>query len=126
MKKVVRNMLIIIIVLIISSAIYITWDNQRIKVVEQTVEINELSSELEGFSILQITDLHEKTFGSNQEKLIESINGLDYDAIVFTGDMLNGSDSKNFEPFYTLIEGIENKDFAFYVPGNADPEKLLY
>nr|WP_256522475.1 metallophosphoesterase [Halobacillus sp. A5] len=115
-------MLIIIIVLVISSAIYIIWDNQQIKLVKQTVEIEELPSDLEGFSILQITDLHEKIFGGNQAKLIESINELDYDAIVFTGDMLNGADSKNYEPFYTLIEGIENKDFAFYVPGNADPE----
>ncbi|MFG6149927.1 metallophosphoesterase [Halobacillus sp. B23F22_1] len=122
MKKVVRKMLMIVTVLILVSAIYLIWDNQRVKVVEQTVEIQDLASELEGLTILQITDLHEKNFGQNQEKIIQSINRLEYDVIVFTGDMLNGEDSTNYKPFYNLIEGIDNKEFALYVPGNADPE----
>ncbi|MFC7322744.1 metallophosphoesterase [Halobacillus campisalis] len=125
MKKVVRKMIFGIVILATAITTYTIWDNQRIKVVEQTVAIENLPIELEGVSILQITDLHEKVFGTEQEKLIKAINSVDYDVIAFTGDMLNGTDSRHYESFYTLLEGIENKKHALYVPGNADPESYF-
>ncbi|MCT1904346.1 metallophosphoesterase [Oceanobacillus sojae] len=83
--------------------------------------MDHLPEQLEGFRILQISDLHEKQFGENQKRLIESINSIDYDAIVFTGDMLDDTESTNYDSFYTLIEGIDNKENALYIPGNTDP-----
>ncbi len=83
--------------------------------------MDHLPEQLEGFRILQISDLHEKQFGENQKRLIESINSIDYDAIIFTGDMLDDTESTNYDSFYTLIEGIDNKENALYIPGNTDP-----
>ncbi len=100
---------------------YTVWDNQRITVAKQDIIIKHLPKELEGFSIVQITDLHEKEFGENQERLINAINSIHYDAIVFTGDMMKNN-SENAVPFYTLIEGIENKQHALFVHGNTDPK----
>lgn len=100
---------------------YTFWDNQRITIAKQDVIIEDLPKELEGFSIVQITDLHEKEFGKNQKRLINAINSIPYDAIVFTGDMMKNN-SKNAVPFYTLIEGIENKQHALFVSGNTDPK----
>lgn len=109
-------------ILSIVLAGYTIWDNNRFILVEQTIKIDRLPGEFEGFKILQVTDLHEKEFGSRQKKLIEAINKIDYDAIVFTGDMLDGEKSKNFDSFFRLIEGIKNKEHALYIKGNADPE----
>ena len=100
---------------------YTVWDNQRITIAKQDIIIKDLPKELEGLSIVQITDLHEKEFGENQERLINAINSIHYDAIVFTGDMMKNN-SKNAVPFYTLIEGIENKQHALFVSGNTDPK----
>lgn len=111
-----------LLLVVIILAVYTLWDNNRITVAEQEIEIDNLPKQLEGFKILQITDLHEKVFGKNQKKIIDKVNSINYDAIVFTGDMLDGVKSTNYEPFYTLIEGIHNKEYAWYVPGNADPE----
>ncbi|WP_404452369.1 metallophosphoesterase [Virgibacillus necropolis] len=111
----------VIFLLLIVLVVYIFWDNNRITVAEQEILIDELPEQLEGFTILQISDLHEKVFGENQEELIDAINSVDYDAIVFTGDMLDGVDSENYIPFYKILEGITNKENAWYVPGNADP-----
>lgn len=108
--------------MIIALVSYIFWDNNRIKLVEQDVEIHQLPEQLQGFRILQISDLHEKEFGDNQQRLIEAINSLDYDAIVFTGDMLDSTESDNYAAFYHLIEGINNKENAWFVPGNTDPD----
>lgn len=90
--------------------------------VKEDIVIETLPEEFEGFKILQISDLHEEEFGNNQEKLLDAINSVDYDAIVFTGDLLNGLESKNYESFYTLLDGINNKENALFTPGNTDPE----
>lgn len=122
MRKIKARILLSISFMFLVILVYTVWDNNRIIIVRQEIEIDHLPKQLEGFRILQISDLHEKQFDDNQKKLIESINSINYDAIVFTGDMLDDIESTNYDSFYTLIEGINNKENALYVPGNTDPE----
>lgn len=122
MKKTRAKLVGVFLFLIVSLSIYTIYDNNRVTIVEQEVVIEDLPKELVGFSILQVSDLHEKSFGENQEKLIEKINSLSYDAIVFTGDMLKRPTSTNYQPFYQLLDGIQHKENAWFVPGNTDPE----
>lgn len=121
LKKIGGKILAVFLLLLIVLVCYTFWDNNRVTVTEQEIMIDELPERLEGFTILQISDLHEKQFGKNQKRLIDAINSIDYDAIVFTGDMLDEVNSENFTPFYKILEGITNKENAWYVPGNADP-----
>ncbi|WP_165769022.1 metallophosphoesterase [Virgibacillus profundi] len=122
MRKVVGRIIVGILIVVIVFVIYTLWDNNRITIAEQEINIDNLPYQLEDFRILQITDLHEKQFGKNQKRLIDTINSIEYDAIVFTGDMLDGVQSTNYQPFYSLLEGIDKKENAWYVPGNADPD----
>ena len=115
------GLLFVFVVLIL----YTIWDNNRIIVVEQEIEIEDLPSELEGFTILQVTDLHEKEFGKLQKRLISKINHVPYDVIVFTGDLLDSSTSTNYQPVYDLLDGVHNKEHALYVGGNADPSNYI-
>ncbi|MDF2859197.1 MAG: hypothetical protein K0Q87_5048, partial [Neobacillus sp.] len=84
--------------LLVVLVVYTIWDNNRIIIVEQKIIINDLPESLEDFKILQVTDLHEREFGKDQKRLIKSINSIDYEVIIFTGDMLENSDSKNYKP----------------------------
>ncbi|SFD66568.1 hypothetical protein SAMN05216238_10358 [Lentibacillus persicus] len=121
MIKVSFKLLAVFLVLVLCLVLYALWDNNRITTAEQAVVIEELPEQLEGFIILQVSDLHEKMFGSNQKRLVDVINAAEYDAIVFTGDMLDSTESKNEASFYSLLEGIDNKQNAWFVPGNTDP-----
>lgn len=112
----------LIILFICALVIYLIWDNNRITITKQNILVDHLPKEFEGYKILQITDLHSKEFGKNQSRLLKSINSTDYDAIVFTGDMILKSQITNIKPFYQLLEGIQNKENAIYIPGNEDPE----
>ncbi|UPM54151.1 metallophosphoesterase [Gottfriedia acidiceleris] len=112
----------LIILFICALVIYIILDNNRITIAKQDVLVDHLSKEFEGYKILQITDLHGKEFGKNQSRLLKSINSINYDAIVFTGDMVLKSQSTNIKPFYQLLDGLKNKENAIYIPGNEDPE----
>lgn len=113
---------IFIIVGLCMLAIYTIWDNNRITIVKQDIVMDGLPNELEGFTILQIADLHEKEFGENQSSLIEAINSQYYDVIVFTGDMLRNKNRTDYTSFYSLLDGIEKKDVAYFVSGNTDPD----
>ncbi|WP_430509958.1 metallophosphoesterase [Gottfriedia solisilvae] len=115
----------ITIALVVLSSIlivYTVWDNSRIILINQNNVVDHLPSDLEDFKILQVTDLHGKEFGKNQSQILKKINSLDYDAIVFTGDMLDHRKNNRFQPFYQLLDGIHNKENAIFIPGNEDPE----
>ncbi|NJP38790.1 metallophosphoesterase [Alkalicoccus luteus] len=99
--------------------------NAHIQVVKETLYIDGLPEAFEGFTLLQITDLHEQTFGSRQDKLTEVINELDYDMPIFTGDLLDDEYSTNTQPVYDLIEGMHNLNDALFVGGNTDPDAFL-
>lgn len=121
-KKISKRFLLCFLFLFLLLTFYTVWDNNRVIIVKEEVKIENLPKGLEGFKIVQVTDLHEKEFGNNQKQLILAINSIDYDAIVFTGDMLDGDKSKNYKPFYSLLEGLRNKRNALFVPGNSDPK----
>lgn len=121
MKKFLLKFSVSLLVIFGSLVIYTFWDNNRTKVVEQDVIIDHLPTQLEDFTIIQITDLHEKEFGKNQKRLIKKLNKIDYDVLVLTGDILDGIDSTNYESVYAILEGINNKENIFFVPGNSDP-----
>lgn len=123
MKKILKIVFAVIFIIIILVVAYNVYDNNRIKVVEQTVNINELPSEFEDFKILQISDLHGKTFGENQDKLVNLINSIDYDIIAITGDMAS-QHTEDIQPFIDMLDGIVNKDYVFYVQGNVDKEAI--
>lgn len=118
-KKNLSRVLIIpsIILAFILLTFYTIWDNNRVVIVTQEVKIKDLPAEFEGFTILQLSDLHGKEFGGQQQKLVSMINSLDYDLLAITGDMSEEDD----QPFFDLLDGIENKEYAYYATGNWGP-----
>lgn len=123
MKNKFRAMMLIIVCIMVGIIIYNLINNYSVKVVTTEVEVENLPEEFEGFTILQLADLHSKNFGKNQERLTSVINELKFDIVSITGDMQNRQD-KNAEPFINLINKIDNKENIFYTPGNHGP--LVY
>jgi len=121
-------LILILFFCVLSTVIYTNIDNQRFIIVEESIAVAELPVSFNGFKILQISDLHGKYFGVKQADLIEAINSIDYDMIVFTGDMINEKSKVNPEQsagaILDLIDGIVNKDAMFWVDGNWGPFTL--
>ncbi|MEQ8201168.1 MAG: metallophosphoesterase [Syntrophomonadaceae bacterium] len=108
----------IFLAVVIAILAYNFYDNNRIIVKEESVSIPNLPASFEGFTILQISDLHGKSFGPGQASLTARINSLDYDLLALTGDMETPAES--FEPFIALLDGIQDKTNLIYVNGNFD------
>ena len=115
--------LVVIILLAATSVLYNIYDNNRFVIVEQNVMVNELPEEFDGYRILQISDLHGKYFGENQSDLLATINALDFDCIILTGDMNKSeeSDLSSSQAVFDLLNGLENKDTVLWVDGNTGP-----
>jgi predicted MPP superfamily phosphohydrolase len=102
---------------------YTVYDNARFTVTRQEVVVPGLPEAFNGFTILQVSDLHSTEFGGNESNLIAAINGLSYDLIAFTGDM---QDRKgNLQPFLDLVRGIRHDGRPMlFVSGNSGPEDV--
>ena len=114
---------ITILSVILIIVIYNVFDNNRIKVVEQEVKVVDLPEEFEGFKILQIADLHGKTFGKNQKRLLKKMNAIDYDMIAICGDMMD-KHTEDTKPFFDILDGLENKENIVYVKGDTGLEAI--
>lgn len=109
----------IIIVFLVSIIVYTIWDNGRVVVDNVTMSSKNLPSKFDGYRILQISDLHAKSFGDKQEDLIKLINKQEYDLLLFTGDYIEDN-NPNLQPLEDLLKGLPKKGEKYFVLGNAD------
>lgn len=70
-------------------------------------------------SIVQLSDLHCKRFGPNNEKLIERIRQLAPDVIVITGDMIHKWDAKAAS-YVDALAALEQVAPVYAIPGNHE------
>ena len=124
MTKFFKRLALVILSVILIVVVYSIFDNNRIKVVEQQIVIDDLPEEFEGFKILQIADLHGKTFGKNQKRLLKKMNAIDYDMIAICGDMMD-KHTEDTKPFFDILDGLENKENIFYVKGDTGLEAVI-
>lgn len=109
--------------LIVAAVLYNAYDNARVIVVEQTVVIQDLPEEFDGYRILQLSDLHGRYFGEAQSKLLAAVNGTQYDCLLLTGDMnqYETSDSASSQAVFDLLNGLKDREAVFWVDGNTGP-----
>ncbi len=108
--------------------IFCCWQNNMLTVSEYTYSSPKVAEELDGFRIVQISDLHNKNFGN---RLVNKITELNPDIIVITGDIADS----NYTDIDTALEFAEKSvEIApsYYVTGNheywleiPEREKLL-
>ncbi len=81
-----------------------------------------LPQTFDGYRIVQFSDAHVGTWGRDTSfvsKLVDEINSLKPDLIVFTGDIVNRETSE-MEPFLGVLSGLKAPDGVYSVLGNHD------
>lgn len=95
---------------------------QRLKVNEVMLEFENLPMAFDGYRIVQLSDLH---LGSQNKKstfirkLVNKVNLLNADTIVFTGDLVNKSADESI-PFIPILSSFVAKDGVYAILGNHD------
>ena len=87
------------------------------------INIKDLPKSLEGFNIVQISDIHlGPTVGKTQLKwIVDQINSLHPDMVVITGDLIDSSIERISEAVEPLAD-VVSKHGAYFAPG----EKFTY
>lgn len=91
------------------------------KVLNYTLNFEDLPEAFDGYKITQISDIHSGSF-DNVEKVkyaIDLINQQQSDLILFTGDMVNNK-ATEMTPYVDIFKDLNAKDGMFSVLGNHD------
>ena len=86
------------------------------------IDIENLPAQFEGYRIAQISDIHTGTFGDNPrflQKVVDRVNSLHPDIILFTGDIVNRHSSE-LDPFIATFSQLNAPDGVWSVMGNHD------
>jgi predicted MPP superfamily phosphohydrolase len=109
----------VIAVLLILLIVWIIWSNVSIKVTHYTITSPKLPNNFDGFRIVQISDLHNTSFGKDNKRLLDTIRKASPDIIVITGDLIDFY-HPNIEVSIAFIEDALNIAPCFYVNGNHE------
>jgi predicted MPP superfamily phosphohydrolase len=99
---------------------------ENIQIREHAIVLNGLPAAFDGFTILQISDLHVDMNDGAMARLRELLPDLNYDVCVLTGDYRG----KTFGPFEAALQGLARvranlRGLAYGVLGNHDTIRMV-
>jgi len=118
--KIKRKLLVsVILILIAALTVYLLIDNVSPKITNITVTSDKLPAELDGFRIVQISDLHNAVFGNDNEKLLSLITAENPDIIVITGDIYDERKGDYSSPL-CFASNVAQIAPTYFVTGNHE------
>lgn len=100
------------------------WDGNRRIVTDKFEIVSErIPESLDGYTIVQLSDLHEAEFGENNEELFEAVRACAPNIIAITGDLVDqfkGDESAEREYMDEVISGLLDIAPVFFVTGNHE------
>lgn len=111
-----KNKLLALIAAGLLLFLFFYWQNNGLVITAYEYTDAKITAELEGFRILQISDLHSKNF---RGRLTEKIREQKPDIIVITGDLIDSYD-RDIETASKLIADILPIAPVYFVPGNHE------
>lgn len=93
----------------------------KFKIFKYELNTKKLPENFEGFTFVMLADLHNKTYGPDNEQLLAAIEAQNPDAILVAGDMLVASPEQSFAPAQQLLLRLREKGYPiFYGNGNHE------
>lgn len=116
-KKYIKSALVLLIV--IALLLFCSYQNRHLETTYYTYKVEQLGTDLEGYRIVQISDLHNAKFGKNNQKLVDRIRECEPDMIVLTGDLVD-SNHTNVDRAVQFVDEIVKICPVYYVTGNHE------
>lgn len=96
----------------------------KIEISNYVIKNKKIPKDFHNYNIVQISDLHNKSFGKGNIKLLEKINQINPEVIFITGDLIDG-ESKDFSNSLELVKKLTEKYKVYYITGNHEQKALL-
>lgn len=123
--KTFRKRIIAFLLLICLCLSFAVWQTNSIVISDFLYSNSKIPAAFEGFKILQLSDVHNKTFGKNQSVLLRLIEDAHPDLIVITGDIIDNA-TDNLDSITELFVGAAAFAPVYYVEGNHDRVPQYY
>lgn len=115
-KKIIAGCCLLIIA---AAAAFIWHGNRTVHLTETEFYSVRLPEEFEDFTIAHVSDLHNASFGEDQERLLDKIRDASPDIIAVTGDVVD-SRRTDAEPTLVFMRGAVDIAPVYYVTGNHE------
>lgn len=116
-KKYIKSAIVLLIV--ISLLLFCSNQNRHLETTYYTYKAEQLGVDLDGYRIVQISDLHNAKFGKDNQKLVDKIRECEPDMIVLTGDLVD-SNHTNVDRAVQFVNEIVKICPVYYVTGNHE------
>ena len=75
--------------LLLALAGFVYWDNNALETERFELSSSRLPEAFDGFTVVQLSDLHGKEFGPENERLLAAVRAAEPDLIAVTGDLVD-------------------------------------
>jgi len=99
--------------------LFFMYQNKHLVVDNFIVQSEKISGDLDGFKIVQISDLHNANFGRDNDKLLNLIKKQNPDIVVITGDLVD-SNHTNINRALEFAQKVQEICPTYYVTGNHE------
>lgn len=123
MEQWMMTVLAVIAVLAIFFLTVIIIDGNRFCVVKYDLHSSKIKEE---HKFVVLSDLHNKSYGEKNYKLLQAIDKLAPEAVLIAGDMLTAKPDKSYETALDLIKNLALKYPIYYGMGNHETRLFLY
>lgn len=109
-------------VLLVIWTLLIIWgfyQNHHIVITEYTYQNEKIGDDLDGYTIVQVSDLHNQYFGFDESRLIDGIKKCEPDIIVVTGDVVDSSHT-NYKRAFSFMKQAKDIAPVYYITGNHE------
>ena len=113
-----NTVLILIPILILTVWVLNITVSRRVTLEEIRLTVLDLPDDLEGFSILHLSDLHGARYGEKQKAIETALGTTRYSCVVMTGDMLG--ENGNADALLELAALLPPDTPKFLIPGDMD------
>lgn len=113
----------ILLVIILFFIIVMIVDGNRFVIREYTIESEKIQKEQ---TLVVLADLHNKTYGKENIKLLAAIEKIHPDLVLSAGDMLTAKPGRSFETAASFMEKIAEKYPVYYGLGNHEYRMKIY
>ncbi|UFS72444.1 metallophosphoesterase [Geomonas sp. RF6] len=97
---------------------YLYLERLAVAIKRYQIPVVSLPAEFDGFTILHLTDLHDKEFGRDGSELLALLDTEQFDVVALTGDLVVSATSL-LTPALRLVEGLKSRP-VFAVSGNHE------
>ena len=120
--RILSFLLVLILIIGVSVCFYVSYTKTHYRISFYQETSKKVSDNIR---IVDVSDIHNREYGENNETLISDIRGLEPDLILFPGDMVI-RDVDDYQPMLDLVSALTEISPCYGVLGNHESERIYY